>query len=202
MKNNQKVITNIVLAVAVIAIIGIAGYSAWSKKSNTNITEPLSTKADTSNWKTYTNTKYGFEFKYPQDWVLETNYQSDENLIAVISSPETIKVRRDCYEGCGPDILFSYYSSISEIHNVKANNIVVKNLSDYVYKSILVSNPQKITFAGYNAYEVTKLGYSVYFTIMIEKDGHIYQILFGNDGSKQELDETENKILSTFKFTK
>lgn len=40
--------------------------SRESTRSTMSTTQVIA--GDTSNWKTYTNTKYGFEFKYPQDW--------------------------------------------------------------------------------------------------------------------------------------
>lgn len=42
---------------------------SYSNKTPAHTEEaPQSTPTDTSNWQTYTNTKYGFSFKYKPDW--------------------------------------------------------------------------------------------------------------------------------------
>ncbi len=51
---------------------------------------PIQIKTDNnmSDWKTYTNTEYGFEFKYPNNWNVETIpvYENDPGVITAISS--------------------------------------------------------------------------------------------------------------------
>ena len=60
-----------VITILVIALVLVGVYFGFIKKdvqapiSN----EPVSTN-ETADWKTYTNTEYGFEFKYPQEWLI------------------------------------------------------------------------------------------------------------------------------------
>jgi len=87
-KFNLWLVTTIVLAVALIAG-GIV--FAWQKSVNGKVKNDLqgqinilqnqiqqltkTTPTDvTADWKTYTDTKYGFEIKYPNDWTKETDY--------------------------------------------------------------------------------------------------------------------------------
>lgn len=59
--------------------LGVAGYFAFLRETTLPIQQvqtasPATTqtpKDETSNWKTYSNSQYGFEFKYPQDWLVE-----------------------------------------------------------------------------------------------------------------------------------
>lgn len=79
-KNNQKGFAEIFLIGLVVVIIAVAGYFAFIKKSEpvaeqltpapvvTQTNTMTSTSTDeTANWKTYINTKYGYEFKYPEN---------------------------------------------------------------------------------------------------------------------------------------
>lgn len=80
MNINQKGFVNIILVAVIVVLVGVAGYFVFVKKSElitqqptptptqTNIyTSPTPTSADeTADWKTYTNTQYGFSFKYPE----------------------------------------------------------------------------------------------------------------------------------------
>ncbi|HCH59374.1 MAG TPA: hypothetical protein DEV73_02020 [Candidatus Zambryskibacteria bacterium] len=78
MKNSKKgFIVPVLLAVIAVLAIGGGVYIYNKEKAEapatvdtstqqTNTETPsVNTQADTSNWKTYTNTQYGFEFKYP-----------------------------------------------------------------------------------------------------------------------------------------
>ncbi|HEV7423773.1 MAG TPA: PsbP-related protein [Candidatus Paceibacterota bacterium] len=75
MKNNQKGFISLVLIGALVVVVAIGGYFVWSKKpSQSNQQQVSTTPASTStlaDWKTYTNTKYGFEFNYPSNLVLD-----------------------------------------------------------------------------------------------------------------------------------
>ena len=65
---NQKGFINILLPIAVLVFVAIgAGIYFYSDKStNENIVQ--SNPEETTNWKTYRNEKYGFEFEYPSKW--------------------------------------------------------------------------------------------------------------------------------------
>ncbi|MDD5750338.1 MAG: PsbP-related protein [Candidatus Pacebacteria bacterium] len=82
---NYKSFTNIVLILIVILLVAIAGYFVFMEKTAmpVQISTPVSlTPDEIAFWKTYTNTKYGFEVKYPDYWEIdssswETNSSTD-----------------------------------------------------------------------------------------------------------------------------
>ena len=80
---NQKGFVSIILIVAIVIVVSTVGYFAFVKKSEPIVqqTTPTPTKTNTpvsptptptpnlrANWKTYTNSQYGFEVKYPDTW--------------------------------------------------------------------------------------------------------------------------------------
>lgn len=67
MKNNQKGIAPIFIAFIVAIILG-GGYLIYQNKKVEAPTPVADTSiTDTSNWKIYTNTQYGFSIQYPKD---------------------------------------------------------------------------------------------------------------------------------------
>lgn len=79
MKNNQKGFANIILPIVVLVLVLIAGYFLLSKKS-TQISDT------TPEWKTYTNTQYGFSFNYPTSWQLSEKIAKDGRKYVDLSS--------------------------------------------------------------------------------------------------------------------
>ena len=98
MKNNNKgFILPLLLGIIALLVVGVGVYVYKNKKvevpivpetgaqqsdqvQQTNTQTPAvnthtnnsNSQSDTSNWKTYKNIKYNFEFKYPSDWDLES----------------------------------------------------------------------------------------------------------------------------------
>jgi hypothetical protein len=98
---NQNVKTS--LGVAIIIIIAITvGVFTWKAMNVKESVAPVtnvqskniaakSVKAvdQTADWKTYTNEKYGFEYKYPKTWTLDV---------------ESSKINPNIQKNCGPSI--------------------------------------------------------------------------------------------------
>jgi len=86
-KNKLLILPFIIIGILCLLTVGVLGfklkqdamitmnYSTTKWKTNT---APEQT-ANTSDWKTYTNTKYGFEFKYPNNWTINEKAISDPN---------------------------------------------------------------------------------------------------------------------------
>jgi len=69
MKNNQKGFANVVLIGVLVILIGIGGYFVLKEKQSPVVQQvPITSAGEIANWKTYTNTQYGFEFKYPETY--------------------------------------------------------------------------------------------------------------------------------------
>src|SRR3989338_2149496 len=85
MKNNQKGFANVVVIGVLVVLVALVSYFAWSKKSqeiNTN-QDSNNTTSISSDWKTYKNDKYEFEFNYPKELYLADNYHGEEGLITL-----------------------------------------------------------------------------------------------------------------------
>lgn len=152
---------------------------------------------DNLEWKTYRNDYYGYEIKYPKDWIL--NNENKERI--TLNNQENEKVEAGVYnEGYMEDIIINYYSSISEELENKLNNFGATTLDELVAKNRFYGSPNKIIFAGKDAYELIAGGFGAYYSILIEKNSHLYTITFGNRSKKIALTEIDKEILNSFKF--
>ncbi len=72
---NQKQLLLGVLIIILAAILAVAGYLVY-KQFNTS-REQVSGQSETAGWKTYTNSQYGFEIKYPANWKFDLRGQEE-----------------------------------------------------------------------------------------------------------------------------
>lgn len=206
MSINQKGFANIVLIAVIVAIIAIGGYFVWSKKSQQPSNEPVST---TANWKTYTNTKLGYEIKLPSAWKVgdanasRVSLNSSENWGTFIKQEEWIKSGYTIDRPADPqeNLIIAYSSDIIKYASNAGLKLTSPSSLEEFVKLIKTGdiNPKKISFAGQTAYRVNTTGMFDEETIFLQRNNQIYSI---NIGSKIGMDaQLSDMILSTFKFT-
>ena len=161
-----------------------------STTTTTTTTTPATTA--TADWLTYTNSAYGFSFKYPKDYSVT---EDQKNGTVIINYPTGGLSR-------GMTIYNIKNSNINDEYNklkISAGYTVTadKTIDGIIWKS-LSYDPKNDTKAGDAGKE------NIYF---VEKNGKLYQIV-ANIGEPLEnitavqADENANGILSTFTFTK
>jgi hypothetical protein len=192
-KGNVAVIALIVVIVAISA--GVIGY-LFAQKSQAPAVAPapvattqpaVQTAAETANWKTYSNAKYGFEFKYPSGWKLEDSASS--NVVALDNDTTPFG-----------ELNFSYFASLkdyTDLYKVNATSLDQIVLD----KSLAFSDMKKIDFAGTKAWAGTEASSAGSYVIYVEKNAHVYKIEFATISLVSELSSADKNILSSFKFT-
>jgi len=201
---NQKTLS-IILGVVIVVLIGVIIYMVLANKSNQVAQQPSptptqlaqwssatptpTTSDETANWKTYTDSKYGFEFKYPSDWSLVAgdaliwkgngiNNQDNDNI-------QTLKV--------------SYGNNADGSEGPASNRTnYIKFLTTSGFSNISITGGQ-----GYYDINETKGGPTPEIYLVGDKEiflmvYHIY------DTSKTLVSEAERllkQIAGTFKFT-
>ena len=175
-----KKVTIITVLIVILLVIGILiGYI---------IATPTSVKPDhqtnTSNWKVYRNDKYGFEFKYPKDWIL-------------IKYPDYVELKNPNityqYEGSQDNPITIFWRENSEHKTIKE---FMQELSEHDYGGgvdiITVNNKQAIK-------ETTYLGTSIYFinkNLILGLDLNYY----GNSKLDDSLYNLFNDIVTSLHF--
>ncbi|MEO8065326.1 MAG: hypothetical protein ABI643_00530 [Candidatus Doudnabacteria bacterium] len=144
--------------------------------STFKFTTPSST-ADTSTWKTYTNSQYGFEFQYPQTWVKVVDSQA--------SSTDYLPVSRMFAAIYRTSYPAQDFSGRVDIYSV--------TLATVLKDDPFLKNEKKLgnaTVAGISWQHFSTPNGSDYY---VEKNGKVYEV--------SGTEEITNQILSTFKFT-
>lgn len=147
--------------------------------SNKLATSSPEIKIDTSNWKTYTNKRWGYKLKYPEDWnVLE----------------ETVAITDFLAPGVETE---PYIQDSSKLISIT----VVGVLQELVFPPAQVET-KKISVGGIEGkdYYVTIPVIGTARWVVLEKDGVVFKLVVGLENPKTV--EIFNQMLKTFEFIK
>lgn len=156
-----------------------------SSVTSTSASATASTTS-TADWKTYTNSEYGFSFKYPGDYTkndLENGVAINSGTSGGYERPNLITVQKT-----KTDKTFAQF---------------LQTLND----GRTFFEQTATTFAGKSAYEGVDAGLVNSYGVYTESNGNIFGITLesGNKDTltenKSALTETQKTILSTFQFT-
>ncbi len=186
MKNLQKG-SAVPLIIGIIAVLVIGGGIYYSvNKSNSLVTSTNTadtpSKNETSDWKTYKDETYGFEFKYPSDWVLQKN------------DPYGWVV------GKYPD-----YGFYLNVHNHPYTLGIESGVN--LYKKLSSVDGHKALIGGTEEYVLTTppTEDSVYIeieTAPYSSSSHMIALNMGSNNHTKEMRKIFSSIISSFKFTK
>lgn len=183
--NKKFAITAIILIL--IAIIAYAGIWYWQKQQVAQQVVPTVTPRvidETADWKTYTNTQYGFEFRYPSNW----NFVNELGTICLRENGKHYPIEEG--EVCGVSV-FAYKTNPNQTSTAD----LIKNRT-HDNPNLKVYN---IQVSGINATRIMGYGDETYF----DYKGNTYSISSQYDVlNLPNLKNILDQILSTFKFTK
>ena len=189
MNMNQKNL-NIIYGVVIVVLIGAVVYFAVGKKSepvsnpvvNNDTNNPINTSPSvTASWNKYSNDKFGFEIKYPSDYI-----------------PHLVNATSGAADNNGTKIVFlktnEKIGSVSYLVIEYGDNKRVSYLSD---PSIKLVESKGISVDGISGTQDKFNGpCGTWVTVYLNKGGIIYSIT-----PNQNL-ANFSQTLSTFKFTK
>lgn len=199
MKNLQRgyVIPLIIAVIAVLAIGGGIYYSKNRTESSTtnNISgsnpdiQIQSALNETSEWQTYTSTRFGFSFKYPPNWYVNDNLGVNSLSVGNYSYPPSNDRTPEDFIG----IQFQYHTKTAS-ESLRDIASRPSELGGFVPKV------ESVTIAGFNAIKSNEIGDGVYY---LPKSQTEYMIVLGPlRGLNKSAGKIIDRILSTFKFTK
>lgn len=194
----------VILAVVVLAGIGFFNWNYLQNRKTDNIASINSTLAtpmpdtsivvptaiqavspspiSTADWKTFTNTKYGFSFKYPNDWGVVEG--SEIGVINLAGSTKEGELNPDQTK------IVIYQTTIDSVGNL--NDYVVNQYEKIVSESnIIVGGFSAKKFVSQPQIMGTKTT-----EVFVLKNNFYYQIICMENSDKLD------SILSTFQFTK
>lgn len=184
----QKGLTPLVIIILIAFTFG--GYLLFRKQfkpaaAPQKISQPSQTLAvsdATANWKKYTNTSFGFSFKYPKDWKLEGDGIANE--LSVFGDPYNKN-----------DYQLVFVKVVDNSKNLSIEDYVQKFRSSMKtdYKEITVGNEK-----GKQAILSGQCGGDN--NIFVKKNGRIYEIQWPKCRGKDVNSKIFDTILSTFKF--
>lgn len=190
--------------IALIIMIAFAGIFLYYAKIHTvssNVNESsdeahdAQVTIDTSNWQTYKNEEYGFEVKYPTDWIFGEYPKNKYGTILYITSPDVNVEHRGKLNVFGDNVEVSIFPFESIKHNVeKQPGINIETIDDLFALSTSTTEICKledINFFGEKAYIVQTFGATGHSGILVDHAQKYYLILFEGHNSLRNLSNSD-----------
>lgn len=215
MKHSRGFATFIFLAIGLVVLIGASGvtYKYIVKKEAkerartdivTQATEQI-VKDETSDWETYRNEKYGFEFKYPSNWEINSSPIETEESILENFNRGYSYLQLFTYDTSGRrqkvEMVFAPLTDKNDsfLENPKAEVKTFNGIQWYTGRTQVLSPMEP--FDAFEAAASVKMGNPN----MIKKDFIVSMTGYTASGPEnsiysQTLAEKTIGILSTFKF--
>jgi len=192
----------VILTIAVIATIAGGGLYYWNTQKQ--IPEQVVIEQEQPNetpesvdqeWPTYTSDK-GFSISYPSDWSISENAGNNAALSVVSLNPPLDEELKGKPILPGDRLSIYYYDNVAD--EPEASNLEATTLDELVSKNPMITKIDSMEIGGLNGTDVIWGGFGAYYTILVAKDSHLYKIQFSDEN---ELTETEQAIVNSFKFT-
>jgi hypothetical protein len=175
---------------------------------------PTTTPDPTASWKTYTNTQYGFEFKYPQRLVINPNFPTGNLLpgLGIVESQITIADPTTYHQDAS-----LYSKDIDTGVRYDGMQIIISDTEGENYNNVFIDSLRTMTFGASNREFITKtpnnikvnnitwayihgtgnfpINYFIYYL-----DNKKALIINKMENKNISFDSEFNQILSTFKF--
>ena len=202
--------------VIIIALIGIVGYLVYQNtqlknggvnttpaitNTVTNIPKASSSPDPTANWKTYTNTQYYYEFKYPNKVTIDTT-QTDVTKAMFMGQKQIDSGRTQAELSDG----YFFIVAVTSKSGLSLNDAYKQRVESFnnVCDPSKMGKAVAVKIDGNNAlmYKASCLGDSI--TYLISHRGMIFEITQTSMGDNVDLpnyQKINDQILSTFKFT-
>lgn len=216
----------IILVLVVLAVVGYFGYKNFLPKQQTLVTNfptPITTLIPLQIGKIYTNTKYGYEFKYPSSLDIEVNegmvgIEGDKYLQTIwLINPANSKL------GAIPNIIVNFVPMIYYLPVNSAKDIFLnykKEMDTENINNLDVISEGIVNIGNYSGYQVirtmrapkpSKEPYSVRKIIYLFEKNLPMSIEFGEWITEEQYQQKNywpvygrinDQVISTFKFTK
>lgn len=197
----NKGFANLVLIGVVLVLVVIGGYFLWSQRAEAPVPvamqPPISQVDDLANWKTYSDTKFGIEAKYPQSWSLRT---TPEGFFDLPSDKDNSGISIPVYISITVDNS-KKYNSLSDLENSLKSELSLPINSNSNTSSITQKTTGDNNFLVYGWMHQSQ-GVD-YYTLA---NGNSVKIRFVMDDTILSIEQSKNypdflKFLGTLKFT-
>lgn len=167
---------------------------------------PVAKEDPTKDWKTYTNSTYGFEFKYPSDWQLNAQNLQDNRFYANISKTDATQEKVLLPGDNKADATYSIIISVENNPNgYTAKEYYLSHSSGesraQLEKGLKDTNIAGIPGISFTAGAAPSSGLSQ--EALITYSGKIYRFAYGamaHPETHLKYLDVYNQILSTFRF--
>jgi len=205
-KTNKKALIIFLIFLGVMIGIGAFWLGRFTKETGIGtipsptavptISQPTPTLDQTTGWKTYIDTKFGYSIKYPSEWLFNTETRSfrEGDIFSVSIVGKDQKKDTEFYDGASLTI-GEPIKTEKDIRTWVKEYYPVNNLDDEPN----IFSEETIASLSFQKFFTCGLGCFTYYNI--KHNGYVYRIVIFADGpDKIKYEQILSQILSTFKF--